>query len=250
MRLRSHLESFHATPGSRCIDACGLCWPRPPIAPRTTSRAHASTRCASTTPNPGKLDALNARFRDHTCKLFEKHGMTNVGYWVPVATTRTNKLVYFLSLPEQGGREKSWKEFLADPDWKKAAGRIREGRQARRQGRDEVPDRRPTIRRRSRSQAKGDRVFELRTYTADEGQPRRPQRPLPRPHDQAVREARHDERRLLDAAARARRAPTTRSSTCWPTRARTRRRSRSTPSARTRTGSRPARRPRRRPAAR
>ena len=29
---------------------------------------------------PGKLDALNARFRDHTCKLFEKHGMTNVGY--------------------------------------------------------------------------------------------------------------------------------------------------------------------------
>jgi len=32
---------------------------------------------------PGKMDALNARFRDHTCKLFEKHGMTNIGYWNP-----------------------------------------------------------------------------------------------------------------------------------------------------------------------
>jgi len=38
------------------------------------------------TANEGKLDALNARFRDHTCKLFEKHGMTNVGYWVPLAS--------------------------------------------------------------------------------------------------------------------------------------------------------------------
>src|SRR4029453_345490 len=33
---------------------------------------------------PGKLEDLQARFRDHTVKLFEKHGMTNVGYWVPV----------------------------------------------------------------------------------------------------------------------------------------------------------------------
>ena len=34
--------------------------------------------------HPGKLDALNARFRDHTVKLFEKHGITNIGYWTPV----------------------------------------------------------------------------------------------------------------------------------------------------------------------
>jgi hypothetical protein len=30
--------------------------------------------------NPGKLDALNARFRDHTCKLFAKHGMECIGF--------------------------------------------------------------------------------------------------------------------------------------------------------------------------
>jgi len=68
---------------------------------------------------PGKLDALLARFRDHTCKLFEKHGMTNVGYWVPVDNTE-NKLVYILSHTSREAREASWKTFMADPDWKAA----------------------------------------------------------------------------------------------------------------------------------
>ena len=47
----------------------------------------ADTRCYELriyTANKGKMEALNARFRNHTCKLFEKHGLTNVGYWVPV----------------------------------------------------------------------------------------------------------------------------------------------------------------------
>ena len=56
---------------------------------------------------PGKLDALNARFRDHTCKLFEKHGMVNIGYWVPMTNTE-NKLVYLLAYPNREAREKSW----------------------------------------------------------------------------------------------------------------------------------------------
>ena len=43
----------------------------------------------------GKLEALNARFRDHTCKLFEKHGLTNVGYWVP-SDKSDNRLIYVL----------------------------------------------------------------------------------------------------------------------------------------------------------
>src|SRR5262249_49780221 len=70
---------------------------------------------------PGKLDALNARFRDHTTKLFAKHGMTNVGYFVPVGDNKDNKLVYFLSYPSKDAAGKSWKAFVADPDWKKAA---------------------------------------------------------------------------------------------------------------------------------
>lgn len=70
---------------------------------------------------PGKLDALLSRFRDHTCKLFEKHGMTNVVYFVPVEN-KDNLLVYLLSYPDKAARNASWKGFLADPEWKKAAG--------------------------------------------------------------------------------------------------------------------------------
>lgn len=68
------------------------------------------------TPSPGKMDALMARFRDHTCKLFEKHGMTNVGYWV----TPDGKLVYLLAFPSKEARDASFKAFGADPDWQKA----------------------------------------------------------------------------------------------------------------------------------
>ena len=70
--------------------------------------------------NPGKLDALNARFRDHTVKLFEKHGITNIGYWVPVENT-DNKLVYIIAFPDRESRDKSFKEFGADPAWREAA---------------------------------------------------------------------------------------------------------------------------------
>ena len=68
---------------------------------------------------PGKLDALQTRFRDHTCKLFEKHGMLNIGYWIPVESP-DNKLIYILAYPNREAREKSWKEFGADPDWQLA----------------------------------------------------------------------------------------------------------------------------------
>lgn len=67
----------------------------------------------------GKLDALNARFRDHTLKLFAKHGITSLGYFVPVKNTE-NKLVYFLAYPDRAARDASWKAFQADPDWKSA----------------------------------------------------------------------------------------------------------------------------------
>jgi hypothetical protein len=68
----------------------------------------------------GKLDALQSRFRDHTCTLFTKHGMTNVGYWLPLENP-DRKLYYLLSYPSREARDASWKAFLADDDWKKAA---------------------------------------------------------------------------------------------------------------------------------
>ena len=69
----------------------------------------------------GKLDALNARFRNHTTSLFEKHGMQNIGYWSPVdAPLSQNTLIYVLAHKDRDAAKKSWDAFRADPDWKKA----------------------------------------------------------------------------------------------------------------------------------
>ena len=71
--------------------------------------------------NPGKMPALNARFKDHTTKMFEKHGMTNIGCWSPqTGENAENTLVYILAYPSKEARDKSWKAFGEDPDWKKA----------------------------------------------------------------------------------------------------------------------------------
>jgi hypothetical protein len=69
---------------------------------------------------PGKLDALHARFRNHTNKLFEKHGMTLIGYWTPAdGEEAKSTLVYILAYPDRESQEKSWKAFREDPEWKK-----------------------------------------------------------------------------------------------------------------------------------
>jgi len=70
--------------------------------------------------SPGKIEALHARFRDHTCKLFEKHGMTNIGYWqATTGDNAENTLVYILAYPSKEAREASWKAFQADEQWNK-----------------------------------------------------------------------------------------------------------------------------------
>src|SRR5438132_10388752 len=70
---------------------------------------------------PGKMQALHTRFRDHTCKLFEKHGMTIIGFWSPIdAKEAETKLVYILAYPSKEAADKSWKAFRADPDWNTA----------------------------------------------------------------------------------------------------------------------------------
>ena len=72
------------------------------------------------TANEGKLEALHARFRNHTTKLFEKHGMTNVGYWSPKdMPLAQNTLVYLLAYPSREAAKQSWENFRNDPEWKK-----------------------------------------------------------------------------------------------------------------------------------
>jgi hypothetical protein len=67
---------------------------------------------------PGKMKALHARFRDHTCKLFKKHGMTIVGFWSPTDEKEAEKKLYYvLAYPSKEEADKSWKAFRADPDW-------------------------------------------------------------------------------------------------------------------------------------
>lgn len=69
----------------------------------------------------GKLDALKARFRDHTNDLFRKHGMEIIGFWTPAQGPKSqNTLIYILAYPSKEAREQSWKAFEGDPDWKKA----------------------------------------------------------------------------------------------------------------------------------
>jgi hypothetical protein len=69
---------------------------------------------------PGKMEALNSRFRDHTCELFKKHGITIIGFWNPSKSEDADKtLIYLLAFPSQESADQSWKAFAADPEWKK-----------------------------------------------------------------------------------------------------------------------------------
>ena len=81
---------------------------------------------------PGKLSDLESRFRDHTVRLFERHGMKNVGYWVPAdAPLSDNTLIYVLEHASRDAARAGWEAFLADPDWKEArAASERNGRLA------------------------------------------------------------------------------------------------------------------------
>jgi hypothetical protein len=113
---------------------------------------------------PGKLDELNARFRNHTVKLFEKHGITNLGYWMPIDNA-DNLLIYVLAYPSREARDTSWKEFAADEDWKKAKAEseingklVTKVDQLFLTATDFSPAIKPSV-------GTGGRVFELRTYT-------------------------------------------------------------------------------------
>lgn len=102
-----------------------LCWP-PAQAPAAESASGSdAARCfelRTYTAAPGKLEALHARFRDHTCKLFRKHGMEIVGFWTPAegepGAGRT--LIYLLAHASREAARKSWEAFRNDPDWQKA----------------------------------------------------------------------------------------------------------------------------------
>lgn len=69
---------------------------------------------------PGKLPALERRFREHTMAIFARHGMTNVGYWTPQdSARRENTLVYLLAHRSREAARESWAAFGRDPEWRR-----------------------------------------------------------------------------------------------------------------------------------
>jgi hypothetical protein len=70
----------------------------------------------------GKLPNLLARFSEHTLRIIEKHGMVNVGYWVPQDTPASaNTLIYILSHDSRAAAERSWAAFREDAEWQRIA---------------------------------------------------------------------------------------------------------------------------------
>jgi hypothetical protein len=69
----------------------------------------------------GKLDALKARFRDHTIEIFKRHGMESIGYWVPQDERSKNTLIYIIAHSSREQATKNWAAFRADPEWQKVS---------------------------------------------------------------------------------------------------------------------------------
>jgi len=67
----------------------------------------------------GKLAELEARFRDHTIAIFERHGMKSIAYWTPMdEPDKSNTLIYILQHPSREAAAANWKSFQDDPEWK------------------------------------------------------------------------------------------------------------------------------------
>ena len=69
---------------------------------------------------PGRLPNFIARFQNHTLELWEKHGITQAGFWTTLIGQSNQELTYMLAWQSLEERERKWTAFLADPDWIKA----------------------------------------------------------------------------------------------------------------------------------
>lgn len=118
---------------------------------------------------PGRLPALEKRFKDHTLKLFEKHGMENVAYWVPIEGEQAqNTLIYILRHKSRAAAKASWDAFRADPDWNRVRAASEEDGKILARAPEAVFLQATDYSGKPGPLAK-DKVYELRTYTAAEG---------------------------------------------------------------------------------
>lgn len=114
--------------------------------------------------NENKRPDLIRRFQDHTLRLFERHGITNVAYFLPT-DPHNNSLTFILAYPDKESRDVRWNNFINDPEWKEAAKKSEaNGKLVARVDQTFMkiaPELSPKIK---KSKGKRERIFELRTY--------------------------------------------------------------------------------------
>lgn len=124
------------TPPAPAAPARGPAGPPVPCGPGVTGKNIASdSRCfelRTYTVKPGgagSIDLLHSRFREHTNRLFRKHGMEIVGFWQPNNPGMENTLIYVLAYKDRAARDAAWKAFQSDPEWVKVRTEMQVGTQ-------------------------------------------------------------------------------------------------------------------------
>ena len=114
----------------------GQASPTPPCGPGVTGKNIASdSRCFELrtytvrAEGPGSIDLLHDRFRQHTNRLFRKHGMTIVGFWQPLNAGSERTLIYILAYKDGAARDAAWNAFRNDPEWKDVTSKMQVGTQ-------------------------------------------------------------------------------------------------------------------------
>ncbi len=123
---------------------------------------------------PGKAEALDARFRNHTIGLFKKHGMTPVGFWhvaTPEGAAKDDRLFYLMGYKDRAARDASWAAFAQDPEWRQVyADSQKDGSLTTTGGIQNIflnsTDYSPKL---NTTSSTTPRLWELRTYTATPG---------------------------------------------------------------------------------
>jgi hypothetical protein len=123
-------------PAAPAAPARGPAAPTPPCGPGVTGKNIASdSRCFELrtytvrAEGPGSIDLLHSRFRDHTNRLFRKHGMTIVGFWQPLNSGMDRTLIYLLAYKDGAARDAAWNGFRNDPEWKDVTSKMGVGTQ-------------------------------------------------------------------------------------------------------------------------
>ena len=110
--------------------------PTPPCGPGLTGKNIAKdSRCFELrtytvrAEGPGSIDLLHDRFRQHTNRLFQKHGMTIVGFWQPLNAGMERTLIYLLAYKDAAARDAAWAGFRGDSEWKEVVSKMQVGTQ-------------------------------------------------------------------------------------------------------------------------